>query len=155
MIKYTLLAFVTNKSGVLSKISGLLRRKMYNISTLTVSETADPKISRMTITLDADNPEKIKQVMLQIQKLTEVISIESLDPESSFWREVALIKCSLKLSKLTYLQNHYTFDVLSEKKDTIIIQIAGTSRKIDAFLGEVMLKNIIEYTRSGVTSLKE
>lgn len=155
MTKYTLLAFMTDDPGVLNKVAMIIRRKMYNVDTLTVSETETEGISRMTISVNSDNPEKVKQVAQQIDKVVEVQSIEILDPENSYWREVALIKCNLIPSKLEYMQRNYGIEILFEKENEVILQVAGTSGKIDALIGEITMKNITEIARSGITAMQE
>lgn len=156
MNTYTLLTYVLNRPGVLNKVSSLLRRKMYNIDTLTVSDTGDPMVSGMTITISSDDPEKVKQMMKQIEKMTEVISITNLDRENSFWREVALIKCGVKRSKIDHIIKNYNAEVIYDADDSniTIIQIAGTPRRIDACMGEITTKNILDISRSGVTAME-
>jgi len=156
MTKYTLLTYVENKPGVLNKITGLIRRKMYNIDTLTVSDTGDPKVSGMTLSITTDNPSKVSAMMKQIQKIPEVISIISLNPEKSFWREVALIKCNLKSSKINTLKNNYNIEILFEDTKThiMILQIAGTSRNIDICISKIGETNIIDVTRTGATAME-
>lgn len=155
MHKHTILAFMQDRQGVLNKIAMLLRRKMYNVDTLTVCKTENTEISRMTITIRTDDPQKVQHIIRQIVKLPEVISAQDLDPESSFWREVALLKLKLLPSKLETLKQNYDFKILSEKNKYLVVQIAGTERYIDAFLGEVGMKNILEVARTGVTAMQE
>lgn len=144
-----------DKPGVLNKISMLFRRKMYNVDTLTVCKTERAGISRMTITIRAENPHKVQHVIKQLEKIPEVISAEDLDPETSFWREAALLKLKLMPSKLETLKENYDFKILSEKEEYIVVQIAGTERYIDAFMGEIGMKNITEIARTGATAIKE
>lgn len=155
MQKHTILAFMQDKPGVLNKIAMLLRRKMYNVDSLTVCKTETKGISRMTITLKTEDVLKVKHIVKQIEKIIEVISAEELDPEESFWREIALIKVRLKNLKIENLKINYDFKILSENDNHTILQIAGTEKYIDAFISEVGIKNIIEIARSGVTALKE
>ena len=74
-----ILAFMQNRPGVLNKISMLVRRKMYNVETITVCTTTQPGISRMTLTLYEDSDDKMALVVRQIEKVTEVISAKELD----------------------------------------------------------------------------
>jgi acetolactate synthase I/III small subunit len=154
MTKYTLLAYVKNSPGVLNKITGLIRRKMYNIDSLTVSNTSQKNISAITLTLNADEVGRIRLMMKQIEKLPEVITIRNLDPEKSFWREVALVKCEITDTKLNFLQKEHSIQVLFDDPSSnfLILQIAGRSRDIDSCISEI--PNIIEITRSGVTSME-
>ena len=92
MKRRAILAFMLDRPGVLNKIAMLIRRKMYNVETLTVCSTNQPEVSRMTITLREDSDDKMRQVIKQIEKSTEVISARELDMNESFWREVAIVK---------------------------------------------------------------
>ena len=87
-----ILIFVLNRPGVLNKISMLIRRKMYNVETITACRTHRPGISRMTLTLFENSDDKMQQVIKQIEKVAEVLSAKELDVDGSFWREVAIIK---------------------------------------------------------------
>ena len=92
MKRRAILAFMLNRPGVLNKISMLIRRKMYNVETITACPTNQPGVTRMTLTLREDSDEKMIQVIKQIEKITEVVSAKELDTDQSFWREVAIVK---------------------------------------------------------------
>jgi len=156
MTKYTLLTYVGNRPGVLNKIASLIRRKMYNIDTLTVSDTGDTKVSGMTLTITTDNPSTVTEMMKQIQKIPEVINITNLNPEKSFWREVALVKCNLKASKLEILKKTCNIEILFENQESkvMIIQIAGTPQNIDICISEIGENNVLDVTRTGVTAMQ-
>lgn len=155
MKKRTILAFMMDRPGVLNKISMLMRRKMYNVDTLTVCRTNKPGISRMTITLQADDNEKVAQVIKQIEKVTEVISAKELDKNESFWREVAIIKLEITPDELETFRNQYHFEIIDhQNSETFIIQIAGTSEYIDTFFQGIGEERIIEMARTGVTAME-
>jgi acetolactate synthase I/III small subunit len=154
MTRYTLLAYVQNNPGVLNKITGLIRRKMYNIDSLTVSNTSRRDISAITLTLSAEEVGRVRLMMKQIEKLPEVMQIRNLDPEKSFWREVALIKCEITDTKLDIIKETCNVEVLYDDPNSnfLILQLAGRSRDIDICISEI--SKIIEITRSGVTSIE-
>ena len=91
MKKHVLSVLVENHSGVLSRVSGLFSRRGYNIDSLSVGETEDPKISRMTIVADADEY-TLEQIKKQLNKLVDVIKIIELKENHAIYRELALIK---------------------------------------------------------------
>ena len=95
MKRRAILAFVQDKPGTLNKISMMIRRKMYNVDTLTVCKAKPPGVSRMTITLREDDEAKVLQVIRQLEKFTEVIRAKELDRDHSYWREVAIVKFEL------------------------------------------------------------
>ncbi len=155
MKKHTILAFMQDNPGVLNKISMLIRRKMYNIDTLTVCETMKKNISRMTISLHSKEQAKINQMIKQIEKIVEVISAKELDPDDSFWRELALIKVEIMESKLKKLHNKYFFQILDKhNKSQFIVQASGTMQDIDSFIEELGKKNIVEIARTGPTAIE-
>ena len=151
-----ILIFMLNRSGVLNKISMLIRRKMYNVETITACTTSQPGISRMTLTLREDSDQNMAQVVKQIEKMTEVISARELDIEKSFWREVAIVKCEVEDSDLEKLQAVYSIDLLDRRHGgQCVVQIAGTSQMIDDFLAAVGDDKVIEVARSGFTALEK
>jgi len=151
-----ILIFMLNRSGVLNKISMLIRRKMYNVETITACTTSQPGISRMTLTLREDSDQNMTQVVKQIEKMTEVISARELDIQNSFWREVAIVKCEVEDRDLENLQSVYSMDLLDRQDDgQCVAQIAGTSQMIDNFLEAVGDDKVIEVARSGFTALEK
>ncbi|MBU1172528.1 MAG: acetolactate synthase small subunit [Proteobacteria bacterium] len=151
-----LVAFMLDQPGVLNKVSMLIRRKMYNVDTITVCKTRTLGISRMTLTLCEDSDDKLNQVLKQIEKMTEVISAKELDIDQSFWREVGLVKFEADKDHFKQLSEHYSFDILDRQNHEIyIVQLSGTSKTIDDFLKDIGDEKIIDMARSGLTTLEK
>ena len=151
-----ILAFMLDRPGVLNKIAMLIRRKMYNVETLTVCKTNQPGVSRMTITLQESSDDKMQQMIKQIEKSTEVISAKELDVNDSFWREVAIVKFEADQAQVETLAQTYAFEVLdNQKNECFIVQVAGTSQRIDAFVQDVGTDRIVEVARSGFTAMEK
>jgi acetolactate synthase-1/3 small subunit len=156
MKRRAILAFTLDHPGVLNKISMLIRKKMYNVDTLTVCRARIPGVSRMTITLRENDQARVDQVVRQLEKFTEVISVKELDTDHSYWREVAIIKLEIDASVLETFQGRYNFEILEQKSDDIhILQVAGSTRRIDTFLDEVGQEHIVEIARTGVTAMEK
>jgi acetolactate synthase-1/3 small subunit len=156
MKRRAILAFMLDRPGVLNKISMLIRRKMYNVDTLTVCATTQPGVSRMTITLREDRDDKMIQVIKQIEKITEVISARELDVNQSFWREVAIVKVEADEPQLEKLGMQFRYEILDRQNHGLfILQVAGTSQNIDDFIEELGDDKIIEVARSGFTALEK
>jgi acetolactate synthase-1/3 small subunit len=156
MKRRAILVFMQNRPGVLNKISMLIRRKMYNVETITACTTPQPGISRMTLTLYEDSEDKMAQVVRQIEKVTEVISARELDIDKSFWREVAIVKFEADPDRMEQLLGQYRIEMLDHRNhEVFIVQLAGTSKMIDDFLQEVGYENVIEVARSGFTALEK
>ncbi|MBN1958592.1 MAG: acetolactate synthase small subunit [Desulfuromonadales bacterium] len=156
MKRRAILAFTLDHPGVLNKVSMLIRKKMYNVDTLTVCRSRIPGVSRMTITLQEDDQAKVLQIIKQLEKFTEVISVKELDTNHSYWREVAIVKLEVDAGHLDDFHGRYNFEVLEQKsEDMHIIQVAGSTRNIDAFLDEVGQEHVVEIARTGVTALEK
>jgi acetolactate synthase-1/3 small subunit len=156
MKRRAILAFMLDRPGVLNKITMLIRRKMYNVETLTVCKTTQTGTSRMTITLREDSDDKMRQVIKQIEKSTEVISARELDVNESFWREVAIVKFEADADRMAALGRTYPFEILDGRSNAcFMVQIAGTSQLIDDFLQDVGADRIVEVARSGFTAMEK
>ncbi len=156
MKRRAILAFTLDHPGVLNKISMLIRKKMYNVDTLTVCRSRIPGVSRMTITLKEDDEARVTQIIKQLEKFTEVISAKELDTDHSYWREVAIVKLEVDVAHLQNFHGRYNFEILEQKgEDVHILQVVGSTRRIDAFLDEVGHEYIIEIARTGVTALEK
>jgi len=154
MKRRAILAFVQDKPGTLNKISMLIRRKMYNVDTLTVCKAKAPGVSRMTITLREDDEAKVTQIIRQLEKFTEVIRAKELDRDESYWREVAIVKFELEEKEYAKLKKKYQLEILdSQPHDIHIVQIAGPTERIDSFLDDVGTDHFIEIARTGVMAM--
>ena len=156
MIKRAILAFMLDRPGVLNKVSLLIRKKMYNVDTLTVCRSRISGVSRMTITLAEEDGAKVTQVIKQLEKFTEVISAKELDTDHSYWREVAIVKLEVDASHLEAFHGRYNFEILEQKSEDIhLLQVSGSTRSIDTFLDELGQEHIIEIARTGVTAMEK
>jgi acetolactate synthase-1/3 small subunit len=156
MMRRAILVFMHDRPGVLNKVSMLIRKKMYNVDTLTVCSSRVEGISRMTITLREDDITKVTQIIKQLEKFTEIISARELDTNKSYWREAAIVKLEVDSDHLKALQGNYNFEVLDKiSKDIHIIQLAGSTTRIDTFLDEVGREHIIEIARTGVAAMEK
>jgi len=90
-VKRILAVLVENHPGVLSRVSGLIRRRGFNIDSLAVGVTDDPDISRITLVVDGDDAQ-LQQVSKQLNKLIEVLKVSDLDAAHVVARELALVK---------------------------------------------------------------
>jgi acetolactate synthase I/III small subunit len=155
-MRRAILAFMLDRPGVLNKVSMLIRRKMYNVDTLTVCPSRVKGISRMTITLQEDRDAQITQVIKQLEKITEVISVKELNAENSYWREAAIVKLEIDSKQLQGFRDRFNFELLDQKSEDLhIIQVAGSTKQIDNFLDEIGREYIVEIARTGVTALEK
>jgi acetolactate synthase-1/3 small subunit len=95
MRKMVLSILVDNTAGVLSRVSGLFSRRGYNIDSLTVGETENPELSRMTVVVNGDD-QILEQIRNQLSKLEDVAEIKELLSEESVCRELILVRVQAK-----------------------------------------------------------
>jgi acetolactate synthase-1/3 small subunit len=149
--KHLLSILVENKPGVLTRVAGLFARRGFNIDTLTVGPTDDERVSRITLTVDgALHP--IDQVTKQLHKLVNVIKIRDLEPDETVSRELALFKVSVDGSQrgdVMQICEIFRGKVVDVTKRSLIVEITGTTDKVEAF--ERMLRpfGLIEMMRTG------
>lgn len=146
---------VENTSGVLSRVSGLFSRRGYNISSLTVAETENPKLSRMTVVADGDESILV-QIKNQLLKLEDVIEITELKSRESVCRELMLIKVSAnneQRTSLSTIADIFHAKVVDVSNDSIMMELTGNQDKLDSFIKMLCDYEIIEMVRTGVTGL--
>ena len=156
MQKYILSVTVQNNAGVLARVSSLFGRRGYNIDSLTVSATTDPKVSRMSIIVAGD--EKIlEQVMKQVSKLYEVLWVEQLWEEDSYCKELVFVKLStpegLSRDAIREVAEVYNANVVEAVGNAMIVELTEVPSRIDAFLDVISNFDVIEMCRSGVTAM--
>ena len=146
---------VDNTSGVLSRISGLFSRRGYNIESITAGETADPRITRITIVAKGDD-EILEQIEKQVSKLVDVRDIRELKPEESVYRELALIKVKVSAEKrqdVIAITNIFRANIIDVGQESLIVEITGNQSKVDAFINLLSNYEILELARTGIAGL--
>jgi acetolactate synthase-1/3 small subunit len=149
--KHILSILTENRPGVLTRIAGLFARRGFNIDTLSVGPTDDPNVSRFTITVDgAQHP--IDQVTKQLHKLVNVLKIRDLEPTETVARELALFKISAdgpQRAEVLQICEIFRGKVVDVTKRAIIIEVTGTTEKIEAFERMVRPFGLVEMMRTG------
>ena len=140
---------VDNTSGVLSRVSGLFSRRGYNIDSVTVGETENPAYSRMTVAVSGDEASLI-QIKKQLNKLEDVVDIVELEPGKSVCRELVLVKVKANPSER---KDIFRANIVDVSKDSVIIELTGTTTKCEAFLRLLDGHEIVELVRTGLTGL--
>ena len=149
--KHVLSILVENKPGVLTRIAGLFARRGFNIDTLTVGPTDDGGVSRITLTLDgALHP--IDQVTKQLHKLVNVLKIRDLEPGDTVARELALFKVAAdgtQRAEVLQICEIFRGKVIDVTKRSMIVEITGTTAKVEAFEKLIRPFGLIEMARTG------
>lgn len=156
MKKHVLAVLVKNSAGVLSRISGLFSRRGYNIESLTVGSTENTEISRMTITLLADE-DILEQVEKQLQKLEDVMKVINLEPTECVYRELVLVKVRANegnRAAINEIVSIFRSKIIDLGTDTLTIELTGNESKVTALINLLKGYGIEEIVRTGVTSLQ-
>lgn len=147
---------VDNQNGVLARVASLFCRRGFNIDSLTVSATNDPKISRITVTLNGDE-QALSQLVLQTERLEVTRQIFELDLDKSLQRELLLLKVactSQNRAELREIASVYKAKIIDLSPDSMVFELTGKPDKIDAFLTMFDGYEILELCRTGVTALE-
>ena len=155
MKRRVLSMLVDNTSGVLSRVSGLFSRRGYNIDSLTVGETADPRYSRMTVVVRGDEL-ILDQITKQLAKLIDVVYIKTLQDGESVTRELILVKVRADAEHrqdIVSTAGIFRANIVDVGVDSLTIEMTGNQSKIEAFIGLLMGYEILELARTGITGL--
>ena len=155
MSKYIVAVLVNNQFGVLNRVTSMFRRRQFNISTLTVSETESSDYSRITITFEGEKTYK-QQIVNQLYKLNDVISVEEFDRENSVSFELLLIKMKNESESRQVIMstaNVFNAQTVDYTRDSITIRLTDDSSRIDDFINVMREYTILEICRTGVVSL--
>lgn len=154
-MKHTLAVLVENRSGVLSRVASLFSRRGYNIDSLAVGVTEDPKTSRMTIVVDGDD-HVLEQVTKQLNKLVDVIKVSDIGGDDSVERELALIKVSADVSARTeiiQIADIFRARIVDVAPKSITVEVTGDETKIQAIEKLLRQFGIKEMVRTGKIAL--
>ncbi len=154
-MKHTLSVLVENKPGVLARVAELFARRGFNIDSLAVGTTERPDISRMTIVVDVAE-HSLEQVRKQLHKLINVIEIVDLDPETSVARELVLAKVKVDKetrSEVIEIVDIFRGNIVDVSPESIIVEVTGSSQKLQAFEDLVRPYGIKELVRTGKVAL--
>jgi acetolactate synthase I/III small subunit len=155
-IKHILSVLVENQSGVLSKISGLFTRRGYNIDSLSVGETEDSEISRMTITVRGDD-QIVEQIVKQLNKLVDVIKVVEIEAEEAVCRELLLIRVKAEAEErpaIIGIADIFRAKIIDVQNDSLILELTGAEDKLESFTELLKPYGILEFNRTGITALK-
>lgn len=144
-------ALVDHEPGVLATVAGLFSRRQYNIESLTVGETADETLARMTIVVVEDAP-SIEQAGKQLEKQPEVHSVRELD--AAVQRELAIVKVDgATPEEVNAVTDMYDGRTLEVTTGTITVELTGDERTIDAAIDAYRQFGVQEVARTGYAAL--
>ena len=153
--KHTIAVLVENKFGVLSRVAGLFSARGYNIESLSVGETLDSTVSRMTLVVRGD-VFVIEQVMKQLHKLIDVIKVTDLSEEDHVEREMMLIRANAEpaaRAEILRIVDIFRAKVVDVTPTTYTIETTGEESKLDAMLDLLRPFGIQELVRTGKVAI--
>ncbi|HID94874.1 MAG TPA: acetolactate synthase small subunit [Candidatus Latescibacteria bacterium] len=154
-MKHTISVLVENRFGVLARISGLFSSRAFNIDSLSVGETEDPTVSRMTIVVGGDE-RVLEQVTKQLNRLIDVIKVSDLTGENFVERELLLIKVAATpsiRSEIMQIVDIFRAKIVDISPTTLTIEATGGEQKIDAIIGMLRPFGIKEIARTGKVAM--
>ena len=156
MKQHVISALVENRAGTLSRVSGLFSRRGFNIDSLTVGETDDPSISRMTIAVTG-NERVLEQIVKQVGKLVDVIAVRELDNTSCLRREIMLVKvstCEKNRQAVLEIAGIFRARIVDVSPETITVEATGSMEKLNGLLLLLQPYGIMETARTGTVALE-
>ena len=155
-MKFTVAILVNNQFGVLNRVTSMFRRRQFNITSLTVSETESEEFSRITVQSEGDEVKK-QQLINQLYKLPDIVSVAELSNTETVNRELMLIKMANDPATRADVRSAidaFEGKIVDYTKESQTIQMVGDSRKIDNFIEQMKEFGIMEICRTGVVSLQ-
>jgi acetolactate synthase-1/3 small subunit len=155
-MRHLIALLLQNEAGALTRVTGLISSRGYNIESLSVAPTTDPTVSRVTlVTIGTDAV--ISQINAQLLKLVDVVSVEDMTSGDHLARELMLIKLHLKAADVEAvgaLLRRAGGKVLSSNPSSFIMELASTETEIGEFIANVSaFGEIVEVVRSGALGI--
>jgi acetolactate synthase-1/3 small subunit len=154
-MRHTISVLVENKFGVLTRVAGLFSGRGYNIETLNVGPTQDPKFSRMTIVTVGDDA-TLEQIVKQLKKLVNVIEVRDFRDGEYVDRELVLVKVKTgktNRAEVAQMAELFRAKVVDVQPQTLTIEITGGESKIEKFLDLMKDFGVLDITRTGKVAL--
>ena len=154
-LRHTLGVLVENQPGVLSRVAGLFSGRGFNIESLTVAETIDPEISRITL-VTSGNEQIMEQIIKQLRKLVNVIKVIDFREVEFVDREMALIKVKAEATiraEALRIVDIFRGKVVDVSPTSYTIEVTGDGKKIEAITELLQHLGIIEIVRTGKAAI--
>lgn len=154
-MRHVLSALVINEPGVLSNVAGMFAARGFNIDSLVVGRTENPDLSRMTIVVTADE-NTLEQVRKQLGKLVPVVKVRDFKETAYVERELAMITVGVgpeRRGEVLEVVNLFRGRVVDVSRQSLVVEIAGTEDKVEAFVELLKPYGIRELARTGVIAM--
>ena len=154
-MRHTISVLVENKFGVLTRVAGLFSGRGYNIDTLNVGPTHDPKLSRMTIVTNGDEA-TLEQIVKQLNKLPDVIKVQDFREGEYVDRELVLGKVAVDSktrAEVMQITDIFRAKIVDVQPKGLVIEITGAESKVEKFISLMDTFGVQEITRTGKIAL--
>ena len=154
-MRHIISILIENEAGALSRVAGLFTARGYNIESLTVAMTEDETLSRMTL-VTRGTDDVIEQITKQLNKLIDVVKLIDLEEAVHIERELMMVKVKTSREsreEIKRIADIFRGKIIDVTVNTYVIEMTGTSDKLDSFLAAIDEDSIIEVVRSGATGI--
>ena len=154
-MRHTISVLVENKFGVLTRVAGLFSGRGYNIDTLNVGPTQDPKTSRMTIVTLGDDA-TLEQIVKQLNKLPNVIKVQDFREGEYVDRELVLVKVAVdskSRAEVMQITDIFRAKIVDVQPKSLAIEITGNESKVEKFIELMNSFGVTDITRTGKIAL--
>ncbi len=154
-MRHIISALLENEAGALSRVVGLFSARGYNIETLTVAPTEDASLSRMTI-VTTGSEEVLEQITKQLNKLVDVVKVVDLSEAAHIERELMLIKVRATgkdREEMKRMADIFRGRIIDVTDSTYVVELTGSSSKLDSFISAIDTGLILETVRTGVSGI--
>ncbi len=154
-MRHIISILLENESGALSRVAGLFSARGYNIESLTVAPTEDMSLSRLTI-VTSGSDEIIEQITKQLNKLIDVIKVVDLSEAPHLERELMLIKVRASgkdREEMKRMADIYRGRIIDVTDTTYVVELTGSSSKLDSFIEAIDKGLILETVRTGISGI--
>ncbi len=152
---HVLVVYTDDEPGVLTRVASLIRRRGFNIHSLTVGPTERAGLSRMTIVVDAEAP-TVRQAVEHLRKLVNVLAVEQLGDRPMVVRDLVLVRVAATpevRSEVLQLAQVFRANVVDIADDSLVIECTGSLAKIDALVDSMRPFGILELGRTGAVAI--
>ncbi|MGA2801590.1 MAG: acetolactate synthase small subunit [Verrucomicrobiota bacterium] len=154
-MRHTISVLVENKFGVLTRVAGLFSGRGYNIDTLNVGPTQDPKTSRMTIVTRGDDA-TLEQIVKQLNKLPDVLKVQDFREGEYVDRELVLVKVSVdskSRAEVMQITDIFRAKIVDVQPKNLSIEITGNEGKVEKFIELMNVFGVTDITRTGKVAM--
>jgi len=154
-MRHTISVLVENKFGVLTRVAGLFSGRGYNIDSLNVAPTQEPKTSRMTIVTRGDDA-TVEQIVKQLNKLVDVLEVIDYREAEYIDRELVLIKVTVDTKtrgEIMQIADIFRAKIVDVQPANLTIEITGNEHKVEKFIDLMKGYGIKDLTRTGKVAL--